>query len=71
MSAEVIESFLGWIALNIFRIVFWNLNVFPLESLGRKVCIEREMSDFEENDDFMCDDEEDYGLVREFLFSVF
>lgn len=21
------------------------------------------MSDFEENDDFMCDDEEDYGLV--------
>lgn len=22
------------------------------------------MSDFEENDDFMCDDEEDYGLVR-------
>lgn len=23
------------------------------------------MSDFEENDDFMCDDEEDYGLVRQ------
>lgn len=22
-----------------------------------------EMSDYEENDDFMCDDEEDYGLV--------
>lgn len=21
------------------------------------------MSDYEENDDFMCDDEEDYGLV--------
>lgn len=25
------------------------------------------MSDFEENDDFMCDDEEDYGLVRKLL----
>lgn len=25
------------------------------------------MSDFEENDDFMCDDEEDYGLVSEFV----
>lgn len=23
------------------------------------------MSDFEENDDFMCDDEEDYGLVSD------
>lgn len=28
------------------------------------------MSDFEENDDFMCDDEEDYGLVS-FFFSLF
>lgn len=25
------------------------------------------MSDFEENDDFMCDDEEDYGLVGLFF----